>query len=331
MTKSLMDIHPRELKGMVKEIPTLPVIYQQLFQMMQDPNVAVPEIAEIITQDQSLSAKILHLVNSAFYGYNKEIKTISRAVVILGFRAVRSAALAISVFEYFGEDEEKSGVDMTKFWEHSIAVATISKVLAEAARFNQQEEAFIVGLLHDVGKLIEKRHFPEDFTEIINVAQEQHLSWYDTEKALFQVNHATIGKVVFRSWDFPPSVVDAVHFHHNPDSSTKFPPADGARSHRRLHFQRTGLQLSRRLSPQGVPARGGANGGPVGGTDPGLRGTDPRGAGRLHADPQTGPGLAEFPSRVCIKTHRCGTLAFSLPRSARDHARYQPDPYSLRG
>jgi putative nucleotidyltransferase with HDIG domain len=223
MTKSLMDIHPRELKGMVKEIPTLPVIYQQLFQMMQDPNVAVPEIAEIITQDQSLSAKILHLVNSAFYGYNKEIKTISRAVVILGFRAVRSAALAISVFEYFGEDEEKSGVDMTKFWEHSIAVATISKVLAEAARFNQQEEAFIVGLLHDVGKLIEKRHFPEDFTEIINVAQEQHLSWYDTEKALFQVNHATIGKVVFRSWDFPPSVVDAVHFHHNPDSSTKFP------------------------------------------------------------------------------------------------------------
>ncbi len=222
MTKSLMDIHPRELKGLVREIPTLPIIYQQLFKMMQDPNVAVPEIAEVITQDQSLSAKILHLVNSAFYGYSKEIKTISRAVVILGFRAVRSAALAISVFEYFGKEDD-TGVDIRKFWEHSIAVATISKVLAEAARFSQQEEAFIVGLLHDVGKLIEKRHFPEDFNEIIKVAQEQHLSWYDTEKALFQVNHATIGKVVFRSWDFPPSVVDAVHFHHTPESSTKYP------------------------------------------------------------------------------------------------------------
>jgi len=222
LDKSLMDIHPRELKGMVKDIPTLPVIYQELFKMMQDPNVAVPQIAEIITQDQSLSAKILHLVNSAFYGYSKEIKTISRAVVILGFRAVRSAALAISVFEYF-EDEESAQIDMTMFWKHSIAVATICKVLADAARINQQEEAFIVGLLHDVGKLIEKRHFPEDFSEVITVAREQHLTWIDTEKALFQVNHATIGKVVFRSWDFPPSVVDAVQFHHSPGTSSKFP------------------------------------------------------------------------------------------------------------
>ena len=222
LTKSLMDVHPRELKGMVKEIPTLPIIYQELFKMMQSPHVAVPEIADIIAKDQSLSTKILHLVNSAFYGYSKEIKTISRAVVILGFRAVRSAALAISVFEYFsGEDSNQ--INMTKFWEHSIAVATICKVLAEEAKINQQEEAFIVGLLHDVGKLIEKRHFPEDFDEIINVAQEQHLSWINTEKALFQINHATIGKVVFRSWDFPPSVVDAVQFHHNPESSTKFP------------------------------------------------------------------------------------------------------------
>jgi putative nucleotidyltransferase with HDIG domain len=222
MTKSLMDVHPRELKGLVKDIPTLPVIYKELFRMMQDPDISVPEIAEVITKDQSLSVRILHLVNSAFYGYSKEIKTISRAVVILGFQAVRSAALAISVFDYF-QDEESQNIDLTKFWEHSIAVATISKVLAEAARINQQEEAFIVGLLHDVGKLIEKRYFPEDFNEIITVAQEQHLSWMETEKALFQINHATIGKVVFRSWDFPASVVDAVHFHHNPESSSKYP------------------------------------------------------------------------------------------------------------
>lgn len=222
IAKSLLDIHPRELKGIVQDIPTLPVIYQELFRMMQDPDVSVPEIAEIITKDQALSVKILHLVNSAFYGYSKEIKTISRAVVILGFQAVRSAALAISVFEYFGEEDSQK-IDMAKFWEHSIAVGTICKVLAEAARINQQEEAFIVGLLHDVGKLIEKRHFPEDFDEIITVAQEQHLSWIDTEKALFQINHAIIGKVVFRSWDFPPSVVDAVQFHHNPESSSKYP------------------------------------------------------------------------------------------------------------
>ncbi len=222
LKKSLMDLHPREIKGMVKDVPTLPVIYQELFQKMQDPNVTVPAIAEIITHDQALSAKILHLVNSAFYGYSREIKTISRAVVILGFRAVRSAALAISVFDYF-KNEESNPVNMVDFWKHSIAVASICKVMAAELKINQQEEAFIVGLLHDVGKLIEKRYFEEDFEEVCQVAQEQHLSWYDCEKALFQVHHATIGKSIFRAWNFPPSVVDAIQFHHEPASSVKVP------------------------------------------------------------------------------------------------------------
>jgi putative nucleotidyltransferase with HDIG domain len=222
-SKSLMDIHPRELKGIVKEIPTLPVIYQELFQKMQDPDVSVPQIAEIITQDQALSTKILHLVNSAFYGYSKQIKTISRAVVILGFRAVRSAALAISVFDYFKNEESQDGVDITRFWTHSIAVASICKVLASELRINQQEEAFVVGLLHDIGKIVEKRYFPDDFNDVCEAAQEQHLSWYDCEQALFQIHHATIGKAVFRAWNFPPSVVDAIQFHHAPEQSTKLP------------------------------------------------------------------------------------------------------------
>ncbi|PID79269.1 hypothetical protein CSB20_10910 [bacterium DOLZORAL124_64_63] len=220
--KSLLDVHPRELKGIIQEIPTLPIVYQELFQKMQDPKIGVPQVAEIISQDQALTAKILHLVNSAFYGYSKQITTISRAVVILGFQAVRSAALAISVFDYFnGEDD--SQIDMTEFWHHSIATASICKILAAEAKINQREEAFVVGLLHDTGKLIEKRYFSNDFDELVNVAQEQHLTWYEAEKALFQINHAIIGKAVFRAWNFPPSVVDAVQFHHTPDSSAKYP------------------------------------------------------------------------------------------------------------
>ena len=220
---SLLDIHPRELKGIIKDIPTLPMIYQEIFQMMQQPNVSVPAVAELITQEQALTAKILHLVNSALYGYNREIKTISRAVVILGFKAVRGAALAISVFDYFKDVSNACQVDMTKFWEHSIAVAATCKILADKARITQAEEAFISGLLHDTGKLIEKQYFPQDFEDLCRAIQEQHMSWIDGERALFQVNHATIGKVVFRMWDFPPSVVDAVHLHHSPVATAKFP------------------------------------------------------------------------------------------------------------
>lgn len=221
--KSLMDVHPRELAGMVQDIPTLPVIYQQLFQLMQDPDVPVPRVADLIAQDQALTTKILHLVNSAFYGHHKQINTISRAVVILGFRAVRSAALAISVFDYFKDEGESSGISMKDFWIHSIATATACKVLAERAKLAQHEEAFVVGLLHDVGKLIEKRYFADDFDDLCNAAQEQHLSWYRGEQLLFQINHATIGKAVFRAWDFPSTVVDAIHYHHEPDKAGAVP------------------------------------------------------------------------------------------------------------
>lgn len=223
LNKSLMDIHPRELAGMVKDVPTLPVIYQQLFQMMQDPDYSVPQVSDLIAQDQALSTKILHLVNSAFYGYSKQINTISRAVVILGFRAVRSAALAISVFDYFKDEGESCGIDMKDFWVHSIAVATTCKVLAEHAKLAQQEEAFVVGLLHDVGKLIEKRYFADDFADLCRAAQEQHLSWFAGEQLLFQVNHATIGKAVFRAWNFPSTVVDAIHYHHEPEKAGTVP------------------------------------------------------------------------------------------------------------
>jgi putative nucleotidyltransferase with HDIG domain len=223
LNKSLMDVHPRELAGMVKDIPTLPVIYQQLFQAMQDPDFSVPQVSDLIAQDQALSTKILHLVNSAFYGYSKQIQTISRAVVILGFRAVRSAALAISVFDYFKDEGESSGVNMQDFWVHSIAVATTCKVLAEEAKLPNQEEAFVVGLLHDVGKLIEKRYFANDFEDLCRAAQEQHLSWFGGEQLLFQINHATIGKAVFRAWDFPSTVVDAIHYHHEPEKAGTVP------------------------------------------------------------------------------------------------------------
>jgi putative nucleotidyltransferase with HDIG domain len=223
LEKSLLDIHPRELKGMVNDIPTLPAIYQKLFDKLQDPDVSVPEIAEIITQDQALSAKILHLVNSALYGSGTKTMTISRAVVILGFRAVRGAAMASGVFDYFRDEESSEGIDMIKFWEHSIAVASISKVLGEDRRLHHREEAFVAGLLHDVGKLIEKNYFSSDFDEICVTAEDEDLSWFEAEKRLFPIHHGTIGKTVFRSWKFSPGVVDAVQFHHRPGASSSAP------------------------------------------------------------------------------------------------------------
>ena len=127
------------------------------------------------------------------------------------------------MFEYFKDESSTCNIDIADYWKHSIAVATTSKVLAEVTRIDQQEEAFVVGLLHDVGKLIEKRYFPDDFADLCEAAREHHLSWYQCEKAAYQIHHATIGRAVFRAWDFPPSLVEAIQCHHKPMSANKVP------------------------------------------------------------------------------------------------------------
>jgi len=221
-TMSLKTIHPRDLKQVVKEIPTLPVVYQQLFSQMNNPDVSVPQLAEIVSRDQALASKILKLVNSAFYGYKSEINTVNRAMVILGFRTIRNAALAISVFEYVASDEIHRQFNLEKFWRHSLGVASICKVLGKSAGIKQQEETFVAGLLHDVGKLIMMKYFQEDFLEVCGRAEQEGLRWHEAEDGLLRIGHTALARAVLRSWNFPPNLIEAVQYHHAPDPSITF-------------------------------------------------------------------------------------------------------------
>ena len=220
---SLKKIQARDLKLIVKEVPTLPIVYQQLFSKMSNPNVSVPQLAEVVSRDQSLATKILKLVNSAFYGYKKEINTISRAMVILGFRTVRNAALAISVFDYVSGAEEDSRFPVEDFWKHSLCAASIAKVVGQQTGVKQQEETFVAGLLHDIGKMIMMKYFPEDFGEICGHALEKGITWNEAEKELLNVDHAAIAKAVLRSWNFPSNLVEALQFHHSLSTGTSYP------------------------------------------------------------------------------------------------------------
>ena len=220
--QSLMDIHPSELKKFVTDLPTLPVVFQELFSRMQDPDTQVSELAEIITRDQALTLKILKLVNSAFYGRPAQISTISRAVIILGLQAVRSAALAISVFERFkGLDSGGNTFSLDGFWRHSIGVSCVAKQASIVLKVGEPENAFVAGLLHDIGKLVMLQHFPEDVEDLTRAATEHHLTWRTGEEMLFPISHDTIGRALFRAWNFPAGVVEAVAYHHKPESASR--------------------------------------------------------------------------------------------------------------
>lgn len=220
---SLKKIQARDLKLIVKEVPTLPIVYQQLFSKMSNPNVSVPQLAEVVSRDQSLATKILKLVNSAFYGYKKEINTISRAMVILGFRTVRNAALAISVFDYVSGAEEDSRFPVEDFWKHSLCSASIAKVVGQKTGVKQQEETFVSGLLHDIGKMIMMKYFPEDFSEVCGVALDKGITWNEAEHELLNVDHTTVAKAVLRSWNFPSNLTEAIQYHHSLSTGTAYP------------------------------------------------------------------------------------------------------------
>ena len=219
---SLMDIHPRELKGFVRELPTLPIIFQELFSRMQDPDAKISELADVIMRDQALTAKVLKLVNSAFYGQASRISTISRAIIIMGFHAVRSAALAVSVLDQFKDIEsDASTFTLEGFWRHSIGVSCLAKQLSLVLRVAESEDAFVAGLLHDIGKLVMIQHFSEDVEDLCRAATEQHLAWHDCENVLYPTNHANIGRALFRAWKFPDHVVEAVSCHHEPTRASR--------------------------------------------------------------------------------------------------------------
>lgn len=198
----------------IKELPTLPMIYFKVNKALQSSSASGKRVADIIEMDQAMSSKVLHIVNASFYGFRSRISSINQAVMILGFNTVKNAIVTVSILDVFAIKEKFSGFDVKKFWAHSIAVAVICRHLAEKSRLAAPEDAFIAGLLHDMGKLIMLQFFKEDFSLIWQALQKKRIAFYEAERSVLPVDHAQIGGYLARKWLFPNALVDAVSSHH---------------------------------------------------------------------------------------------------------------------
>ena len=198
----------------IKELPTLPMIYFKVNKALQNNEASIKGVADIIEMDQAMSSKVLHIVNCAFYGFRSKISSIHHAVMILGFNAVKNAIVSVSILDVFAIKEKFLGFDVKNFWSHSIAVAVISKHLAEKSRIASPEDAFIAGLLHDMGKLIMMQHFKEEFGQFWESQQKDGLTFYDAERAILPVNHAQIGAYLAKRWLFPEQLIESISGHH---------------------------------------------------------------------------------------------------------------------
>ena len=200
----------------IKKLPTLPVIFEKILETIDDPKSSATGLQETIQNDQSISAKVLNMANSAYYGYAKRVSDLSRAVVILGFDMVKNIALSVSVFSLFPQGEGETYFDKEQFWLHSIASGYLGKIAAEYAQYFEPDKAFIACLLHDIGKVVLDSHFEEEYKKVIQTKISQDISLYEAEQQIMGCDHTEIGYILGDKWNFPDELLSAIRYHHNP-------------------------------------------------------------------------------------------------------------------
>jgi putative nucleotidyltransferase with HDIG domain len=200
----------------IKNLPTLPVIVSRVLEVAVDSGSSANELAEIVSRDMSVSAKVLNLANSAFYGFARRITTIPQAVVVLGFDTVRSLALSVSVFETLSQADQEVSFDREAFWVHSIGCGTAARVVAKELGFRDTGTFFVAGLLHDLGKVILDTYFNELYQEVVEDMVEEERSALDAETDILDIDHAEVGGWLAARWKFPEVLVNPIATHHNP-------------------------------------------------------------------------------------------------------------------
>ena len=203
----------------VDELPTLPVIYTKLINLLEQSDATVSMIAKVISDDQTIAAKVLRIVNSVFYGFPKKIASLQRAVVILGLKEVRNMVLATSTLRMFEQLQSGDQLNMKALWQHSIGCGISARVLAEAAYLKNPGDVFTGGLLHDIGKLIHALYLPQEFANIIGGVRETGMPMFEMEKDILGFTHAQTGKLLAEKWSFPEEVVNMITEHHLDDGS----------------------------------------------------------------------------------------------------------------
>jgi len=195
-----------------KSLPTLPGVIAKLGALADNNAVSVHEMARVVNTDQVLSAKVLKLVNSAFYGFSGRVSTVSNALILLGVNVVKSLAISSSIFEIM----EKNVVGL---WEHSMGVAVASNVMAKQLNLPEPEETSTAGLLHDIGKVIIKIKLQEDYELLTARLREKGLMMLEAERELLETDHAEIGEWLARTWLLPEKLIEPIACHHNVDKS----------------------------------------------------------------------------------------------------------------
>ncbi len=204
----------------IKDIPTVPVVLTKILDLVEDQNSTIKDLEQAILSDQSITAKVLRLANSAFYGFPRKITTISKAVILIGFNSVKNIAIGVSVFEAFNRGRGQAAKEIEACWAHAVEVAYGAKMLAARDGYGMAEEAFVGGLLHDIGKVVLIYCDYEKYRPILEKGAEEPGpdSYLAAERLLLGTTHAAIGNILATHWQLPEALISCIRSHHRPET-----------------------------------------------------------------------------------------------------------------
>jgi len=205
-------------------LPEIPSVVFELNEVIANPMSSADHIARVVNRSPSLTALLLKIVNSSFYGFPSKIDKVSHAVTLIGTREISGLALGISILSIF-KNIPKEMIDMYSFLKHSLACGILSRILAAQKNFGQTEQLFVSGLLHDLGRLIQYLYFTDESRNILSHSRKNHKLLYETETEYLGCDHTQVGKQLMEQWKLPLILENNVLYHHSPSKAQQPIPA----------------------------------------------------------------------------------------------------------
>jgi putative nucleotidyltransferase with HDIG domain len=200
----------------IKNIPAFPAVAMKVMALIDDPNYSIMDVADVVKYDQAITANILRICNSAYFGLRYKIVTINDAVMRLGQQNIVRAVQAAGVSTFYRK-ATGYGLEANKLWEHSVGVALMTQRLSKRIFNCEDAKLYTTALLHDIGKVIMGEFVDESFPQIHNLVSKEGISFLDAEEKIIGINHAELGGRIASQWNFPKDMSDAIIYHHRPD------------------------------------------------------------------------------------------------------------------